>query len=195
MMRTIDADVRSILVLPVFFERIMMSLFDIRPMQLEDLESVLQIQAACYSGDIPESAGSLRAKLVAAPLSCFVALADDDVIAYLIAIPWVSIAPPELNAPDCCIPADADCLYLHDLSVHPNARKSGVGRALIDCFFARCAQWQYPQACLVAVQNSGSYWRRFGFQTAPTSAALSAKLASYAHDAEFLVYKMHGSYH
>ncbi|MFZ6820608.1 GNAT family N-acetyltransferase [Undibacterium sp. Ji22W] len=173
----------------------MMSLFDIRPMHLNDIESVLRIQAACYSGDIPESANSLRAKLVAAPRSCFVATAEDEVIAYLIAIPWVSTAPPELNAPDCDIPTHADCLYLHDLSVHPNARKSGVGRALIECFFARCAQWQYAQACLVAVQNSAGYWRRFGFQTAPGSTLLAEKLASYAADAEFLIYQMHGSYH
>lgn len=173
----------------------MMSLFDIRPMHMNDMESVLQIQAACYSGNIPESADSLAAKLVAAPLSCFVATADDDVVAYLIALPWVSTAPPALNSPDCIIPALADCLYLHDLSVHPNARLSGVGRALIECFFARCAQWQFPQACLVAVQNSGAYWRRFGFQTAPTSALLAEKLASYADDAEFLIYKLRSAYH
>lgn len=173
----------------------MMSLFDIRPMQLKDMDSVLQIQAACYSGDIPESIGSLSAKLSAAPRSCFVATAEDEVIAYLIAIPWISSAPPELNAAECHIPAHADCLYLHDLSVHPNARKSGVGRMLIECFFARCAQWQYAQACLVAVQNSAGYWRRFGFQAAPESTTLTEKLASYPADAEFLIYKMRGAYH
>lgn len=173
----------------------MMSLFEIRPMHIDDMDRVLQIQAACYSGDIPESARSLTAKLVAAPQSCFVAIADDEVIAYLIALPWISTAPPALNSPDCNIPAQADCLYLHDLSVHPDARRSGVGRALIECFFARCAQWQFPQACLVAVQNSASYWQRFGFQTAPGSVALNEKLASYADDAEFLIYRLHRAYH
>jgi predicted N-acetyltransferase YhbS len=164
-----------------------MTEFIVRPMQPEDMDEILLVQAACYIGDIPESAISLHAKLNASPLSCFVATMNDELIAYLISLPWTSSAPPALNAQVCEIPSQPDCLYLHDLSVHPYARGTGVARALIDCFFARCAQWQMRRTCLVAVQNSAPYWRRFGFQTVPLTPILQSKLASYPDEAEFLV--------
>ncbi|MBR7748124.1 GNAT family N-acetyltransferase [Undibacterium baiyunense] len=161
--------------------------FIVRPMQVEDMDEILLVQAACYSDDIPESVESLRAKLLASPLSCFVAIRHDELIAYLISLPWNSSAPPALNAPTCEIPAHVDCLYLHDLSVHPYARGTGVARALIDCFFSRCAQWQMRRSCLVAVQNSTSYWQRFGFLPATTTAEMREKLSSYPGNAEFLM--------
>lgn len=161
--------------------------FIVRPMQADDMDDILLVQAACYGGDIPESALSLHAKLAASPLSCFVATMNDELIAYLISLPWISSAPPALNAPVCELPSHPDCLYLHDLSVHPFARGSGVARALIDCFFARCAQWQMRRTCLVAVQNSAPYWQRFGFQTVAITPTLQNKLDSYPSGAEFLI--------
>jgi GNAT superfamily N-acetyltransferase len=159
-------------------------------MLISDMDKVLLIQAACYGGDIPESRASLYAKLAASPASCFVAVDREDVVAYLIALPWLSQAPPSLNAPDCELPVDPDCVYLHDLSVLPNARGTGIAGMLIAHFFMYCRQSAMTKASLVSVQNSAIFWRGFGFNRIALDAMLVKKLATYGDDAEFLVCEM-----
>ena len=150
------------------------------------MDCVLKIQAVCYSGDIPESRISLMAKLQASPASCFVAEHDNTLVAYLISLPWKLGSPPTLNASECMLPIQPDCHYLHDLSVQPQLRGSGVGRALIKQFFTLCHQSSLP-ACLVAVQGSAGYWGKFGFVSAQTDPELASKLATYGENVEFMV--------
>lgn len=164
-----------------------MTTFKIRLMRASDLDSVMSIQAACYSGDIPESPASLQAKFVASPATCLVAESDGVVLAYLLALPWLSAAPPSLNAATCELPANPDCLYLHDLSVAHELRGTGAGTALIKMFFELQQQAQLSSACLVAVQNSAPYWHRFGFQINEGNPLLLEKLASYGADAHFML--------
>jgi ribosomal protein S18 acetylase RimI-like enzyme len=171
----------------------MSRMIELRPMQASDLDQVMRIQALCYSGDIPEERASLLAKLIASPSSCFVALLNEEageignIQGYLFSLPWSRSAPPALNSLTCELPQFPDCYYLHDLSVAPNARQHGVGRALVQSFLQTMQAQGFQNACLVAVQNSGNYWRRYGFQTAELNPYLQEKLASYGTGAEFLV--------
>lgn len=158
----------------------------IRPMRGTDIDSVMSIQAACYSGDIPESRTSLMAKFEASPETCVVAEYEAQVLAYLFALPWLTAAPPSLNAATCELPVNPDCLYLHDLSVSPELRGAGAGAALVATFFELQQQTRLPSACLVAVQNSIAFWRRFGFQVTQADTVLLKKLASYGEDARFM---------
>jgi ribosomal protein S18 acetylase RimI-like enzyme len=160
--------------------------FTFRPMQASDIDSVMSIQTACYSGDIPESRISLLAKFEGSPETCLVAECEAQVLAYLIALPCLSTAPPSLHASTCVLPADPDCLYLHDLSVSPKLRGMGVAATLIRLFFELQQQANLPSACLVAVQDSVPFWRRFGFQVTQGDAILLEKLASYGADARFM---------
>lgn len=163
-----------------------MIMCEIRPMQAPDLDSVMSIQAVCYSGDIPESRASLQAKFDASPTTCLVAESKRRVQAYLFALPWLSSAPPSLNATSCELPAHPNCLYLHDLSVVPALRGTGTGRALIQRFFELQQEYCLSLACLVAVQNSVPYWRRFGFEVVAENPLFFEKLASYGADARFM---------
>jgi predicted N-acetyltransferase YhbS len=166
----------------------------IRQMLPTDMDSIMQIQALCYSGDIPESRHSLSAKLQVSPTTCFVAQDGAQIIAYLIALPWSLQAPPELNAPSCVLPADPDCIYLHDLSVTPSVRGSKIGGGLVAQLFDLCRRLSYSQLSLVAVQNSADYWRRFGFTNRRLNSILHKKLASYGDGSEFLVCQVDGEW-
>ncbi|WP_395008102.1 GNAT family N-acetyltransferase [Undibacterium sp.] len=159
----------------------------IRQMLIADMDKIMLIQATCYGGGIPESRASLCAKLVASPASCFVAVVGEDVVAYLIALPWLSQAPPALHAPACEVPAYPDCIYLHDLSVLPAARGTGIAGLLIAHFFVYCRQSGMTKATLVAVQSSAIFWRGFGFNKLELDLGLTKKLATYGHGAEFLM--------
>lgn len=67
----------------------------IRPARLADLDAIMEIQAACYTAIVPESATSMGAKLAASPDTCRVALAPDGgLLGYLLALPWTAARPP-----------------------------------------------------------------------------------------------------
>ncbi len=154
-----------------------------------DLRAVMAIQAQCYQGGLPESQGSLAAKLGASPGTCFIASSSvgEAPLGYLFALPWLAGGPPPHDAAQCELPARPDCLYLHDLAVSPPGRKLGVGKAMVGAFFEALARMALPSAGLVAVQGSSTYWARHGFQPATVSADLALKLRSYGDDAIYMV--------
>lgn len=158
----------------------------IRPMAEADIAAVLAIQAVCYTEIVPESAGSLLAKLRASPSTCFIAEGGGAALGYLIALPWQAQNPPPLDAADCRLPSEPDCLYLHDLAVGAGARALGAGRALVGAFLQCLQESKLARAGLVAIQNSAPYWARYGFRVVPASARLAAKLASYGDGVHYM---------
>ncbi len=158
----------------------------IRAMQHSDLPRILQIQALCYTEVAPESADSLNAKLQASSSTCYVACRQGAVIGYLISLPGRFESPPELNATTCDLPPNPDTLYLHDLAVVPEARKTGAGRLLVEKFIAQTRDLNFSRASLIAVQDSHSYWQRYGFCSVVQSSALKAKLSTYGSNVEYM---------
>lgn len=152
--------------------------FIIRPMQPDDLPEVVRIQALCYTEIVPESAGSLADKQRLSPDTCLVACTGAGLLGYLLTLPWQAEAPPLLDARITALPPDADCLYLHDLAVDPQARGSGAGTRLVESVLEMLpGRWE--QACLVAIQGSQPYWQRYGFVPVTAGPQLAHKLASY----------------
>jgi ribosomal protein S18 acetylase RimI-like enzyme len=164
----------------------MSTLLVIRPMRHADLTSILEIQAMCYTELIPESEDSLKAKLSASPSTCYVACQLDSVIGYLISSPGLFESPPELDAATFSLPPNPDSLYLHDVAVAPHARRSGAGRALVEKFIVQSRDMNFRHASLIAVQNSKSYWQRYGFRPVRQTSALKAKLSSYGDNVEYM---------
>ncbi len=158
----------------------------VRPMGLDDMPDVLAIQAACYTAIRPESRTSLHAKLAASPSTCFVATCAGDTVAYLFALPWEFSNPPPLDAPSCRLPPEPDCLYLHDLAVWPAARSAGAGRALVETMLHRFRELGLGRACLIAIQDSGPYWERYGFRAVPAAGSLRARLSTYGEGVQYM---------
>lgn len=158
----------------------------VRPMQGSDLTEILRIQAASYAGDIPESRASLMAKFVASPASCFVAHDERQILGYVFALPWQSDAPPALNAPDCQLPSEIDCLYIHDLAVAPQARGTDVARSLFVTLLPLLDDFKLQCMFLTAVQHSSGFWQKQGFVPAQTSQHINEKLRTYGTDAVYM---------
>ncbi|MCK6395137.1 GNAT family N-acetyltransferase [Zoogloea sp.] len=158
----------------------------IRSARLADLPAILHIQARCYSAIVPESAASMGAKLAAAPDTCFVACRGEQIVAYLLALPWRFDAPPCLDATECHLPGQPDTLYLHDLAVDPAARGSGAADSLVQAFLSALARLPLPRASLIAIQGSAPWWARHGFARVPVDEALAARLAGYGEDAAYM---------
>lgn len=160
----------------------------VRAMRLDDMADVLRIQAECYTAIVPESRQSLAAKLLASPGTCFVAATLDTIAGYLVAVPWLRGAPPELDAPDCDLPQQPDCLYLHDLAVTPAARGSGAAGGLVAAFMRQLHEQRFAHASLIAIQASQPYWQKHGFRVVALDAARQAGLAAYGEAISYMEY-------
>lgn len=159
---------------------------NIRPMLGSDLARVMEIQALCYLGLPPESLSCYQAKLKASAKTCFVAELEQEIVAYLIALPWHESSPPMFNEQTCELPSVPSSLYLHDLAVIPQARKHRVGAQLVDCFFELASNSRFEQACLVAVDGAHTYWQRFDFTAVQAGPQAEKALATYGDQAMFM---------
>ena len=153
-------------------------------MQPADVPAVMAVQAACYGEHLLEPAGVLHERLRAAADTCWVALREGRVCAYLAAYRSRLGAVTALNGP--FHPARRpDTLYLHDLAVHPEAHGSGVGGRLVDGLMALARDEGLRWSALVAVQGAMSFWRRLGYE--PQAPAQPERLAPYGGDAHYMV--------
>ena len=162
----------------------------IRPMRLEDLPVVMEIEASCYTEIAPESHECLGAKLSSSPSTCFVVCKGAEIAAFLISHPIQFESPPQLHALLCPVPDHADTLYLHDLAVAPTYRGCGAGRLLMNTFISKIKELKFKRASLIAVQDSYDYWRRFGFNPVDVTGPLKDKLASYGRAARYMEWKI-----
>jgi len=160
----------------------------IRLLQASDIDAVLTIQSRAYTEPVPETAEVLLSKLHISPATCWLAEVDGHPAGYLLTHPWIAAAPPALHAPIDALPAEVDCLYLHDLAIHPDFRGYKIAGALVQGALRAADEMGFAQAALIAVQASRKFWARFGF--APLSdphPRLREKLASYSADATFML--------
>ncbi|MDH0868276.1 GNAT family N-acetyltransferase [Mitsuaria sp. GD03876] len=155
-----------------------------------DVPAVLALQARCYGPEFLESAEAFLAKLDATRhLHCsYLAVEAGEPLAYVVSLPVDDGELPALDAPT-IVPARAPrTMYLHDLAVSPAGRAKGLGDKLVRQVVHRAQDMGLAQVALVAVQGSGGYWERHGFEAAEAGAgsALAAKLASFGPGATLM---------
>ncbi|MBC7905616.1 MAG: GNAT family N-acetyltransferase [Rhodospirillaceae bacterium] len=120
--------------------------------------------------DHPEAPEIFANRLDLFPAGCFMAGA----LGYCIAHPGVVGDPPPLDTVLTALPAGADCLYLHDVALLPEARGRGLGAALVVRLEQVAKAHGFNRIALTAVSNSDGFWQGLGFEPAPCG-----KLASY----------------
>jgi len=158
----------------------------IRPSRHNDLPAILSIQSACYTPEMNESEAIWRSRLEVAGEFIWVAEFVGEVCAYLASYPSQQgkIAPLGSAFAPC---NEADCLYLHDLAVSPQAGGKGFGRKLVAHALTIARQRKLPHAGLVCVQNALGFWQSCGFieQTGINNAGRAA-LATYEPQARYM---------
>jgi predicted N-acetyltransferase YhbS len=161
-------------------------IMNIRRASEVDLQAITRIQGECYSGYFIESADSFAAKLSADSEFSFMAVQGDHPVAYVVAFPWIFGDVPELNGLEYAIPQNADGLYLHDISVSPLARKSGIAKRLLNTVLNEGNAKGYKQVFLVAIHGAASYWSRYGFKAVQADAGLQQRLSPYGEGATYM---------
>lgn len=166
--------------------------YHLRPMGEHDIPAVLAIQAESYAEQLLESAAIVRQRLHAFPDLAWVAEEPGGgICAYLFGYRSRagSVTPLDGAFSE---PADADCLYLHDLAVARRAAGRGIGPLLVQCLLERGRAQRLRYSALVSVQESEAFWSRLGY--APASdldARQQAHLASYGVPALYMLRALH----
>jgi len=155
----------------------------IRPLVRDDLEAALALQALGYPEALRDGPEAFASRIDIAPDHCRAVEQGGRLLAWLLSHPWRSFDPP---TPDQVLAPGGDaCWYIHDLSVAPEGRGLGLGRALVENVLARCRP---ARSELIAVSGARPVWLRLGWRDAPDlPTALAAKVAAYGSEAAYMV--------
>jgi len=157
-----------------------------RPMRAEDLPAAMAVADVVHP-DLPESPDVFAERLKLFPAGCFVA--EDGrgrLLGYALTHPARLGYPPSLDTVMGALPANADCLHIHDVALLPEARGLGLGDALTGRLKELARETGLRRLALVAVYDAARFWRRHGFQD-HANPALAAKMAAYGEGAAYMV--------
>lgn len=158
----------------------------IRKMSQADLMEISRIQRECYSEDLLESVDSYSAKLSANSDCSFIAMQNEIVVGYVVALPWIYGEMLDLDGVDYSVPVDADSLCIHDIAVSRNARNGGTAKYLLNAVLESAKSWGYKKMFLVAIQGASPYWKRQGFEVVQVNEKLKHHLSAYGEGAEYM---------
>ncbi|MFT3906929.1 MAG: GNAT family N-acetyltransferase [Steroidobacteraceae bacterium] len=152
-----------------------------------DLPAVTSIQQACYPTALREAVATCAGRLANCPDTSWVAADAQGVCGYL---DGYRSRLGQVAALDGLYhhAAVADCLYLHDLAVHPRVRSQGVAQSLLAAAELHAHRQGLGVMALTAVLDTPAYWHRRGFEDCAALAAnAQATLEGYGVPARYLV--------
>jgi len=156
-----------------------------RPLADADANAVAAIAAQIHPS-LPERTAVLAEKWRLFPPGCRTLVdGEGGTAGYTLAHPWTLTAPPALDQFLHRLPAAADCLFIHDVALLPEARGRGAAAQVIDHAVAVAVAHRLPALALIAAYGTERLWRRFGFVDVG-GADLALKIAAYGAEARYL---------
>jgi GNAT superfamily N-acetyltransferase len=157
----------------------------IRPFGQGDLPSALALQALIYPNNLKEAEPAFASHLNPRPSYCLTGVVAGKLAGYLLAHGWRRDAPPAIGM---VVSAGAwhDVLYIHDLAVAPNARGTGLGRALAKRAIILASRDGIRKAELVAVEGADRFWASIGFRASHASSSIAEKVDAYGPMAKWM---------
>ncbi|MBB4002807.1 GNAT family N-acetyltransferase [Aurantimonas endophytica] len=155
-----------------------------RSMTSADLPGVAALADRIHPS-LPEDVAVFADRLHLFPQGCLV-LDDGEggCLGYAVGHPWTQGPPPKLDIGLGSLPQPADCFYLHDVVVAPEARGHGLAEPAVERLLELAAG--YRCAALVSVYGTAPFWSRFGFVESAGRLPPGA-LASYGADARYMM--------
>jgi hypothetical protein len=156
-----------------------------RSMRFDDLAPVHALADRIHR-DHPEAITVFAERLSLFPRGCRVLARDGEICGYAISHPWHLDSAPKLDSLIWALPADPDCLYLHDIVIDPSQRRSGQFHAALAELVRLAEDLELDRIALVSVNRTTSLWAHHGF-AATLGGRLEPQLASYGKDAVYMV--------
>ena len=148
--------------------------------------------AARLHPDLPERPEVFAERARLFPDGCRVLRrASGGIAGYGIAYPWRLHSVPPLDGFVERLPDRADCLYVHDVAILPEARGQRGAERFVALIRAAARARGIARLSCVSVYGTDVFWRRFGF-TADPSPTLAACLTAYGESAKYMVAAVSG---
>jgi ribosomal protein S18 acetylase RimI-like enzyme len=155
-----------------------------RPLRRADLPAVAEVSRIVHP-DYPEDDPVFEERLRLYPQGCRVLVTGDGAChGYILSHPWDGL-PPKLNTLLGAIPAASRRYYIHDLTIMPAWRGTGIASVVVRALLAQAWQNGFTEAALVAVNNSQGFWRRHGFAV-NGNPEVAAVLRSYGEGVRYM---------
>jgi GNAT superfamily N-acetyltransferase len=153
-----------------------------------DLDAISRIASEVHP-DLPERRDVLAEKLALFPMGCFVLVRHEAVVGYGLAHRWVLGSIPPLDAFLEKVLRPADCLYIHDVALLPEARGDGSGGLYVELMEECARETGVDFLALVSVYDNQPFWAKRGFEVV-SAPELGAKLRSYGPTAQYMTRKL-----
>lgn len=138
-------------------------LLEIFNISKNQISLVMDLQKKCYSLDLIENEDCFLHKIKIFPEGAVGALVSKSLCGYIFFHPWNLDVQVPLNNTEYQLPLISDCIYIHDLAIDVNVRKTKIGFELISKAIGYGQVHGFVNYALTAVQNSETYWERWGF--------------------------------
>ncbi|MDP8262417.1 MAG: GNAT family N-acetyltransferase [Candidatus Ancaeobacter aquaticus] len=137
----------------------------IKQIQDNDLDDVLDMQKQSFLKEYQEERDTYKRKLDYYPEGNKLLTYDGQNAGYIISHPSCENHVHELNKQEMSSTGEENCMYLHDLAIHPEYRNKGLTHVLMEYFHSLTHKEGYKTQALVAVQNSKSFWEKHEFKS------------------------------
>ncbi|MBM3531305.1 MAG: hypothetical protein FJX62_24795 [Alphaproteobacteria bacterium] len=91
------------------------------------------------------------------------------------------------------LPSRPSAYFIHDLTLDPDMRRQGHGRAVVPMLFAAACALGLDRANLIAVEGHAPFWQAAGFAPVADPAAQAAVRAKYGQGAVAMTRQIAGS--
>lgn len=156
-----------------------------REMRSADLPAVSRVAAAVHPL-YPEDDAIFAERLRLYPAGSRVLIDEAGVVqGYVVSHPWNQGVIPALDSLLGALPPAADCYYIHDIALLPQARGRGAAQDGIAILAEHAARARFATMSIVAIAGTQGFWERQGFRVVDLP-ELTGKLASYDPSARYM---------
>jgi len=138
--------------------------FDVRPLDVSDLDELLIVQRAAYGDIYIESKETFHTKLIVSNETCLAGFKDGRMAGYCIGFNWQSGLAVPLHSDIREIEHQENAFYIHDIAIHPDFEGQGLAKKLMNTSIEIARSRGFKQLELTAVQTAATYWERFGYK-------------------------------
>lgn len=137
----------------------------VRPLTAADLAALHDLEAAAYEAALQVSDAAFLRLIALYPEGAFGCFDEGGLCGYAFGVPLRAGTILDLREPLDCIPANADTLYIHDVTVAERCRGRGLGVGLASRLLDLARATGLRRAELVSVDGAEDFWKKFGFRT------------------------------
>jgi ribosomal protein S18 acetylase RimI-like enzyme len=135
----------------------------IQRITLNEIASVLKIQRDSYVEAYIENSRMFTQMISVYPQGCLGVSVGGMLAAYVFFHPYRDNLVKLLDLL-LVLNGTEDYMYLHDIAVYHRYRGMGLARMLMERVDHETRREGFEVQCLVAVQNSQEYWKKYGFE-------------------------------